>query len=306
MEFKQIKYIDRKTGNTLIENVPGEKFLKFLYYNPFGKLPLELLVKRKFLSVLYGKKMDSKNSCKIIPEFVKEHSINMDESIKQIDDFTSFNDFFTRELKPNSRKIDQRDSVLASPADGKVFVIENISENTKFFAKGEEFTLTDFFRNKNFAKKYKNGIMFIIRLAPVDYHRYHFPADGMISKSKTIEGAYYSVSTHAVRQNFRIFCENKRSFSTLFSDFFKDICIAEIGATMVGGIKQTYIPYTHVKKGDEKGYFFFGGSTVILLLEKQPFKIDEDILKNSRNGLETKVYMGESLGSTLRVRGEKI
>lgn len=296
VEFKKIDYIDRKSGKIFTENVPGERFLKFLYYNPFGILPLELLVKRKVLSVIYGKKMDSKSSCKIIPKFIKEHNINMNESEKQIEDFKSFNDFFIRKLKPNSRKIDIRQGVLSSPADGKVFVLENINKDTKFFAKGESFTLEDFFQNKSLAKKYDNGIMFIIRLAPVDYHRFHFPASGIISKTKNIKGAYYSVSTHAIRKNFRIFCENKRSYSTLFTDSFKDVCIAEIAATMVGGIKQTYIPYTHVKKGDEKGYFYFGGSTVILLLQKQAFTIDKDLLENSKKGIETKIYMGERLG----------
>ena len=306
MEFKKIKYIDRKTGKILEENVPGEKFLKFLYYNPFGTLPLELLVKRKFLSTFYGKRMDSPSSTKLIPDFVKEHNINMEESIKKINEFESFNDFFIRKLKPNARNIEKDKGILASPADGKVFVLENISRDTHFFAKGERFTLEEFFRNKSFAKKYTNGIMFIIRLAPTDYHRFHFPATGLISKSKNIPGAYYSVSTHAIRTNFRIFCENKRSFSTLFTDQFKDICIAEIGATMVGGIKQTYIPYTYVEKGDEKGYFFFGGSTVILFLEKQSFKIDKDLLENSKKGIETKVYMGESLGYSPRFRGEDL
>lgn len=305
MEFKKIEYIDRKTGKTLIEKVPGENFLKFLYYNPFGVLPLEALVKRKFLSVLYGKKMDSESSKKMIPNFVKEHSINMEESVKSIDEFTSFNDFFYRELKPDSRVVDRRRGVLTSPADGKVFVIENVSKDTEFFVKGEKFYLEDFLKNKSLAKKYKNGMMFIIRLAPVDYHRFHFPASGMISKTKLIKGAYYSVSTHAIRKKFRIFCENKRTLSTLFTDSFKDICILEIGATMVGGIKQTYIPYTHVKKGDEKGYFYFGGSTVILLLEKQSFRIDKDILENSRNGIETKISMGERLGVSWRFREEE-
>lgn len=306
MEFKKINYIDRKTGKILTENVPGEKFLKFLYYNPFGKLPLEFLVKRKFLSVLYGKKMDSHSSVGLIPDFVKEHNINMEESIKSIDAFKSFNDFFVRKLKTDARPIQKEKGVLVSPADGKVFVLEDINKDTKFFAKGEEFTLSKFFRNKSFAKKYNHGIMFIIRLAPTDYHRFHFPSAGLISKSKNIKGAYYSVSTHAIRTNFRILCENKRSYSTLFTEYFKDICIAEIGATMVGGIKQTYIPYTYVEKGDEKGYFFFGGSTVILILEKQPFKIDKDLLENSKNGIETKVHMGERLGISWRYRGEDI
>ena len=138
--------------------------------------------------------------------------------------------------------------------------------------------------------------MVIVRLAPADYHRFHFPADGKISMSRKIEGYYYSVSPHAIRQNFRIFCENKREYSILSTEKFGDICIAEIGATMVGGIKQTYEPDTFVKKGDEKGYFYFGGSTVIMFLEKDRVEIDRDILENSINGIETKVFMGEGIG----------
>ena len=296
MEFREIEYINRDTEKVEIEKVPGEKFLKFLYYNPFGTLSLEAVVKKKFLSAWYGKKMDSPKSCELIEKFVKEHNINMGESKKRIKDFKSFNDFFIRELKPGARKIDYDEDVLVSPADGKILVIENMHDSSKFFLKGEEFTLKEFFKDEALAEKYQGGIMAIIRLAPVDYHRFHFPADGKISKSKEIEGYYYSVSPHAIRQNFRIFCENKREYSILSTEKFGDICISEIGATMVGGIKQTYIPDSVVQKGDEKGYFYFGGSTVIMFIEKDRAEIDRDILENSINGIETKIFMGERIG----------
>lgn len=296
MEFREIEYINRSTDKKEIEKVPGEKFLKFLYYNPFGKLSLEALVKKKFLSKWYGKKMDSPKSYEMIGKFVKEHGINLNESKKGLNDFTSFNDFFIRELKSGARKIDFDEDVLVSPADGKIIVIENMHDSSKFFLKGEEFTLKEFFKDEAMAEKYMGGIMAIIRLAPVDYHRYHFPADGKISKSREIEGYYYSVSPHAIRKNFRIFCENKREYSILSTEKFGDICISEIGATMVGGIKQTYTPDTFVSKGDEKGYFYFGGSTVIVFLEKDRVEIDRDILENSINGIETKIFMGERIG----------
>lgn len=296
MEFKEIEYINRSTDKIEIEKVPGENFLKFLYYNPFGKLPLEALVKKKFLSEWYGKKMSSPKSAEMIEKFVNEHGIKLSESKKSLKEFKSFNDFFIRELKPGARKIDFDEDVLVSPSDGKVIVIENMPDSSKFFLKGEEFTLKEFFKDEELAEKYMGGTMVIVRLAPVDYHRYHFPADGKISESKKIEGYYYSVSTHAIRKNFRIFCENKREYSILSTEKFGDICISEIGATMVGGIKQTYTPNTAVSKGDEKGYFYFGGSTVIMFLEKDRVEIDRDILENSINGIETKVFMGEGIG----------
>lgn len=139
----------------------------------------------------------------------------------------------------------------------------------------------------------------IIRLAPIDYHRFHFPADGEISESKLIDGVYYSVSTYAIKKNFRILCENKREYSILKTKKFGDIAMFEVGATMVGGIKQSYKSNSYVKKGEEKGYFYFGGSTCVLVFERGKVKIDEDLLENTKKGIETKVYMGEKIGISL-------
>ena len=272
MEFSKIRYIERKTGETLIEKVPGEKYLKFLYYNPLGELPLNMIVRKKFLTEYYGKKMDSRESCKKIPAFIEEAGINIEEAVNQ------------------------NENVLVSPADGKIMVFDNLSEKDNLFVKGDKFTLEEFFGSRELAKKYEGGVFLIVRLAPVDYHRFHFPSDGKISKSQLIDGYYYSVSTLAIKKNFRIFCENKREYSILETEKFGDIAMFEVGATMVGGIKQTYTPYSSVKKGEEKGYFFFGGSTCILVFEKDKVQIDKDLLENTKNGIETKVYMGEQIG----------
>lgn len=296
MKFSKIKYIERKTGEILTEKVPGEKYLKFLYYNPLGELPLNLVVKKKFLTEFYGKKMSLSESCKKILPFIEEAEINISEAKKKVEEFISFNDFFYRELKTGARKIDYSEDVLVSPADGKILAYENIKDKDRFFVKGDKFSLEEFFRDKNLAKKYEDGVFVIIRLAPVDYHRFHFPTDGNISESKLIDGWYYSVSTHAVKQNFRIFCENKREYSILKTEKFGDIAIFEVGATMVGGITQTYKANSFVTKGEEKGYFYFGGSTCILVFEKGKIKIDSDLLENTQKGIETKVYMGERIG----------
>jgi len=294
--MKKINYIERSTGELLEEKIPGEKYLKFLYYNPLGKLSLNLLVKRKFLSEFYGRKMDSPNSKDKIASFVENYNINMNESEKNIEDFISFNDFFYRKLKTGSRKIDYNSNVLASPSDGKILAFENINQLDEYFVKGDIFSLKEFFQNDELAKIYEGGTFLIIRLAPVDYHRFHFPAGGTISESKLIDGRYFSVSTLAVKENIKIFLENKREYSILETEEFGKIALFEIGASMVGGIKQSYKPNTFVDKGDEKGYFYFGGSTCILVFEKDKIKIDEDILKNTSNSLETKIYMGEKIG----------
>ena len=299
MEFKKIEYIERKTGEIKVEKVPGEKYLKFLYYNPLGELPLNLVVKKKFLTEYYGKKMDKPESVKKIPSFIEQADINIAEAKKRVEEFKSFNDFFYRELKEGARTVDYRENVLASPADGKILAFENLDIEKEFYIKGDKFTLEEFFADKELANKYKNGVFMIIRLAPIDYHRFHFPADGEISESKLIDGVYYSVSTHAIKKNFRILCENKREYSILKTEKFGDIAMFEVGATMVGGIKQSYKSNSYVKKGEEKGYFYFGGSTCVLVFERGKVKIDEDLLENTKKGIDTKVYMGEKIGISL-------
>lgn len=299
MEFRPIEYIYRKTGEKKIEKVPGEKFLKFLYYSPFGELPLSAVVKKKFLTAYYGKQMDKLSSANKIEQFVKDTEINMKESKKNMGEFSTFNEFFIRELKPESRPIEKGENRLVSPADGKVLVYENLNDLHPFFLKGDEFNLKDFLKNDALAEKYSGGTLMIVRLAPVDYHRFHFPADGVVGNTKKIEGYYYSVSTHAIRKNFRVYCENKREYTTLKTKSFGDVLMCDIAATMVGGIKQSFTPHSQVKKGDEKGYFYFGGSTTILLFEKGKVQIDRDLIENSLNGIETKVYMGEGIGVSL-------
>ena len=198
----QIQFIDRTTGAIVSEAPPAEGLLKFLYDNPFGKTAVLPIAKRKYISVAYGKKMDKPSSIKKIPDFVKQLGINMEESEKSIPEFTSFNDFFYRKLKPNARTIG---SGFVSPGDGKLIAFENIEDVRSFFVKGRNFTLPEFLKNKELAKKYQDSSMYILRLAPNDYHRFHFPYDGLVSDVTKIKGNYYSVSPYALASNF---CES--------------------------------------------------------------------------------------------------
>ncbi len=297
MTFEKIKYVDRVRGETLTERVPGETFLKFLYYTPFGKIALESMVKRKFLSVFYGWLMCRRFSRKKIKKFVMENGIDMEEAKKEIDEFATFNDFFYRELKEGARQVAGAENVLASPADGKVLAYESICCKSQFIVKGFNFTLEEFLGDKSLARRYQGGTMFIVRLAPADYHRFHFPASGIAGESKSIRGYYYSVSPHALKKNSRVFCENKREYSLLETKTFGKLLICEVGAAMVGSIRQTYKTGLEVKKGQEKGYFLFGGSTLVLLFERGKIEVDGDILENTLKGIETRVKMGESLGT---------
>lgn len=290
----KIQFINRKTGEQQIETPPGEVFLKLLYNNPFGKMLFLPLVKRKFLSEWYGRKMNKPSSTKKIAQFVEDLQIDMTEANKSIDEFTSFNDFFYRTLKPAARPIEND---FVSPGDGKLLAFENVADVHNFFVKGRKFTLKEFLKSEELAETYKNASLLILRLAPNDYHRYHFPYDGTPSASVKIKGDYLSVSPYALAGNFtKVFCENKREYCILKTEKKGDILLAPVGATMVGSILETFEPNKPIKKGDEMGYFAFGGSTIVILVDKDKIKIDEDILTNTKNKIETFVKMGEKIG----------
>ena len=138
--------------------------------------------------------------------------------------------------------------------------------------------------------------MIILRLAPNDYHRYHFPCDGKALAPIKIKGPLYSVSPYALVKNFtRVFIENKREITSLQTSTYGNMLLIPVGATMVGSILQSYTSDSAIKKGDEMGYFAFGGSTIVILFEKGKVKIDQDLLDNTSKGMETGVRMGEQI-----------
>jgi phosphatidylserine decarboxylase len=287
-----IKYYERESGQLKTEKVAGEKWLVWLYNNPLGEATLWTLAKRKLVSSIYGKMMDRNSSAKRIHSFIEDFDIDMSGAKEQ--EFKNFNDFFTRKLKDNARPVDTRYNIVVSPADGKIMAYTDIS-NSDFIIKGFRFDVSSFLDNTALAQKYRDGTLLIIRLAPVDYHRFHFPVSGDLTPDIKIEGDYYSVNPFALRKKAEIFCLNKREYTILSNPLFGDVIMAEVGATMVGSIIQTYMG-SSVKKGEEKGYFKFGGSTVVLLFKKSKICVDKDLLINTAKGYETSVKMGERIG----------
>lgn len=291
-----VQYIERSNGALKTEKAPGEKWLYWLYQNPLGEATLWALVKRKAVSSMYGKMMDRPSSVKKVAPFVQDYNVDLNLAQKQ--DFESFNDFFTRKLIKSARPMNSDSLVAVSPSDGKVLAYQNLG-NQDFIIKGYRFDVSTFLNDSLLAKNYKNGTLIIVRLAPPDYHRYHFPVSGNIIRSTNIDGKYYSVNPIALREKAEIFLLNKRQYSLISNPLFGVVIMAEVGATMVGSMVQTYTG-NFAEKGKEKGYFKFGGSTVVLLFEPSKIRVDADILENTAKGLETSVKMGERIGASTR------
>jgi len=298
--MNEIYYIDRSTKEKVKERIYGHCYIEWLYgKNPFSWILRPLICHIPFFSKYYASLQKSKASRKKIKPFIEKFEVDTSEFLDPVDSFSSFNDFFIRKLKPSARPIVNGNDVAVLPADGRYFAFRNIQSEEGFYVKGKKFSLQKLLRDPKLAHKYEQGSMVIARLAPVDYHRFHFPCNCIPSAPELIQGSLDSVNPIALRQNIDILTENKRMITKLKTQHFGTVLYIEIGATFVGSIHQTFEPEKHYAKGDEKGYFSFGGSCVILLFEPFRIQFDQDILEATHNGLEVLGHMGESLGRSL-------
>lgn len=291
-----IKVYNRREKTYEEEKVAGDNYLKWCYESPVGKNFTELFVKKKLFSRLYGKYCDTKFSSKKINSFIENFNIDMDIAQKETSEFTSFNDFFVRKLKDGARAVDENPNILVSPGDGRLLAYDNISMDNLVQVKSIHYSLSELLGDAEIAKEYEGGVCLVLRLCPTDYHRFHFVDSGIPKENHIIKGNYYSVNPIALERIPKLYCQNKREWSVFKSDNFGDIIHVEVGATCVGTIIQSYVPDIRVKKGDEKGYFKFGGSTTILFFKKDTIQIDEDILAQSALGFECQVQCGETIG----------
>ncbi|MEN9528466.1 MAG: hypothetical protein RI932_339 [Pseudomonadota bacterium] len=301
LESKQINVVDRSTNESFVEKVYGDDVMKVFYGHPAGLAVTTKLLTNRVLSNIYGAYNDSAASKHKIEDFVEALGIDIAECSKDLVEYVSFNDFFARKLRPGARVVTEEEKAVASPGDGRLLVFPEIDETTVSFVKWAPIPLFELFnKNQELADRYRNGACAVLRLCPADYHRFHFPAAGKVGITKTVPGLLHSVSPYALEQGLPVYCLNKRTLCELKTNDMGTILQMEIGALFVGSIVQTYRAGTQVQRGDEKGYFKFGGSTCILFFEKGSIRFDDDIVRNSQNGLETLVKMGERLAVSLR------
>lgn len=291
-----IRYLDRQTGQIEEEQVYGEQVLKLLYGTSllsrlFGPALVYLSAKLPFLSQFYGwlqKRPQSKT--KIVP-FIEKFHVDTSEFLEPVASFGSFNDFFIRKLKP--RHLANQAAIC--PADGRYQFFPRIDQAENFLVKGEKLDLTALLENEDLAQHYTQGSMMIARLCPTDYHRFHFPCSGTPTETRFINGWLYSVNPLALMRDLHIFTKNKRAITEIESPDFGKILYIEVGATNVGSIRQTFTPYQTYQKGDEKGFFEFGASALILLFEPNAITFDPDL--TAQKNMEIKCLMGQSMGS---------
>jgi phosphatidylserine decarboxylase len=291
-----IRYYNRHTGTHETEDIYGEGFLRWAYGNPLGKLSLHAFVKRPAFSKWYGWRMSKPESAQRVLPFIVKYGLDPDDFLEAPSSFHSFNEFFFRKLKNAARPIDATPVVF--PADGRHLGFPDISAIDSFFVKGQRFDLAGLLDDAALAAKYAKGSLVLSRLCPVDYHRFHFPAAGTPSETRTINGPLFSVSPIALARNLSYLWTNKRTLTELKTADLGTILLLEIGATCVGTIRQTFIPGQPVAKGAEKGYFAFGGSSTITIFEPGTVALATDLLEHSARQTELYARMGSALATS--------
>lgn len=297
MPLTPIQYFNRHTARVEREVVYGEGFLRWTYHHPLGRLALHLFAKRSLFSRWYGWRMKQPASRAKVAPFIKRYGIETAEMADDPASFQSFNDFFIRRLKPEARPIDDRRDSLVFPADGRHLGFQDISQIRGVFMKGQHFDIDMLVDDSELANPYRQGALVLSRLCPIDYHRFHFPAGGVPTEPRFVNGPLYSVNPIALRRNLAYLWSNKRVITRLETERFGNVLLIEIGATCVGSIRQSFEPEQPVVKGQEKGWFEFGGSSTITVFEKGRVKLADDLVKNSLQYRELYAQMGQLMAT---------
>lgn len=274
--------------------------LNFFYTSKVGSF-FRPLFTHSWFSTLSGWYADTRLSKMHIKKFVKQYNINMNEAERSnIKQYRSFNDFFTRKLKPEARPLDHDSSAIICPTDGILYAFQTVDTNTELFVKDKKFDVATFLGSKKLAEQFKGGTLIIIYLAPWHYHRFHMPLDAIPSFSTPINGSYESVHPMVYQAGVQPLLENERRLIMLDTLDCGTIAFLPVGALCVGRIVETYTPHSNYLKGAELGYFAFGGSTIVLFFEKDTMMLSPTIKEKLSQQQTIDVKMGERIGTKSR------
>lgn len=266
------------------------KTLDVLYNTVCGRALLRILT-HPAVSKLCGAFLDSPASKFLIRPFVRANGIDLSQFYS--DDFRCFNDCFARKIRPYQRPFDEDPSTFVSPCDGHLLAY-NIEKGTVIPVKQASYSIARLLHSRKMAKRYEGGYCLVFRLCVDNYHRYSYFDSGIKGENHFIGGKLHTVQPIAL-ESVPVFTENCREYTVMKTDNFGTAVFMEVGAMLVGKINNDHGRCAFVR-GQEKGHFSYGGSTIILLLQKDRLVLDDNILKASEAGKETPVLMGEKLG----------
>ncbi len=270
--------------------------LRFLYNTAPGRLVLKVM-KRRGVSRFVGRLLSSRLSACTLKCFCRSANIDLSEAVRtELSKYKSYNDLFTRILRPECRPIDRAFTHLISPCDGRITAYA-IDRDSCFTIKGGQYSIGDLVGDFALAEQFVGGICLIFRLEVCDYHRYCYIDDGEKGEDYSLGSELHTVQPIALKR-YNFYKRNYRVCSVLQTRSFGTVAQIEVGAMCVGRINN-HMGAGSFARGEEKGLFELGGSTIVVLLKENTVRIDADILSNTAEQKETPVRMGERVGSVL-------
>lgn len=288
-----VEYRDRMTGARLHERVYAAEQLEYLYGTPTGKLLLQVFLSRRTFSWLYGFTKRTRRSREQIRRFIETLEVDTSEVEKSIGAYESLDEFFSRRLVPGARPVDPNPDHLLSPCDGRALAWQSLG-GRELVVKNTRTTMAALLADPALAREFADPAVLLVRLAAADYHRCHFPADGAASSPRVAGNRLHSVHPIALEAGAPSFA-NYRMVTRIDSDGFGPLLIVEVGALTVGSIVQTFTP-SRVTRGQEKSYFRFGGSALLMFAQAQRVQFDDDLIGATSEGLESRVRVGTRVG----------
>ncbi len=240
---------------------------------------------------LVGQFAKSSLSKALIPRFATLYGIPLDEASKTVDQYSSLNDFFIRQLREGARPIHPDADAMVSPVDGTLVAVGEISNNHTFVVKGQTYTVAELLNNSEYVSRFNAGAFAVIYLSPSNYHRIHSPMTGKVIAFERIPGKVYPVNDRGMRLMPRVLSRNARLVSYITAEN-KTMALVKVGAMNVSSIRYSRgdQPPVDVMKGEELAYFEFG-STVVLLWEKGMFQPSDHL------SVGLPLRMGEKIGN---------
>jgi phosphatidylserine decarboxylase len=291
-----VQVYDRKRGVVYDEPQYGERRLHLLYETTFGRLLLGAIFARRWYSSLNAIRDKSSYSAGKIQPLIDRFSIDMSDYPEQ--SYASYDSFITRKIDPAKRPIAVHPNALIAVADSRLLAY-SVTSDGRIAVKQSSYTITELLRDRALAATYNEGTCLVFRLGTEDYHRYCFADDGEVLRTNSINGVLHSVQPISSTR-YKALSENHREYSVIETANFGTVVTVEVGALLVGKIHNHDV--TSCRRGQEKGYFSLGGSSILILLKPGTVTIDSDITEYSLKQIETKVRLGEKVGEKVQAQ----
>lgn len=271
---------------------PGKESaaLVFLYRTVPGRMLLKLLIGRG-LSQAAGRVLSSPVSRPLISPFIRKNGIDLTDYAEE--DYSCFNDFFCRRIRPERRPLPADPAELMAPCDGLLSAYR-ITDGMVLPIKQSRYSVSDLLGMDAAARRFRDGVCLVFRLCVDNYHRYCYVDNGQKGPNVFLPGVLHTVRPIAL-ESVPVFVRNCREYTIMETAHFGTVAQIEIGALLVGRIDNRD-GAGPIRRGEEKGRFLYGGSTVVLLLEKDRVSFDEALFTATANGIETPVVLGQVLG----------